>query len=483
MKWLRLIIFILVNIGSVVRSQTILWQQETSVSDGSIFGNIRPRIVLSNNDIPVVINGKAGGKIYSSRWNGTSFDTPISILPEGVSAYITSWTGPSVASRGDTIFIVFKALPLETGHIYIVKSYNGGISYSDTIRADNHNQGVAWLPSIECDETGNPTVIYMAHDSLWLHPRYMINHSTDLGNTFVGEIDVAGSIPDEACDCCPAEYVIEGNNHALLYRNNENNIRDIFAVYSSDDGLTFSSYSNLDNLNWNVNFCPSTGPHGIFSSEKLISVFASKASGNYKVYVSNTDLSIGLGNSNLSSMIPPANNAGSQNYPRISGNGDTIVVVWQEAETSNYDIMCSWTTNYNNESITTNKEIVNTLTSGTQTNPDIVFKNNTIHIVFQDTPSGDVIYKNGTFNTLNSLELNDQLAKIKPNPSFDGKFYIELPENTNLDIFDLFGKKISTVQSNYSGGKIVDLGTNYGCYFVVIRQGEKVLRTKIINAH
>ena len=483
MKWRVLFFLLFVNIIAVANAQTILWQQEIHVSDGSLFGNSRPRIVLTNNDVPVVFNGKAGGGIVSSRWNGSSFNSPISILPEGVSAYLTSWTGPSVASKGDTIFIVFKALPLETGHVYLIKSYNGGISYSDTIRADNHDQGVAWLPAIQCDEIGNPTVIYMAHDSIWVHPRYMINHSIDQGSTFIGEIDVAASIPEEACDCCPAEYVIKGNKHALLFRNNENNIRDVFAVYSSDDGATYSNFSNIDQLNWNVNFCPSTGPHGIFTSEKLISVFASKASGNYKVYVSNTDLSLGLGNSNLSVMIPPANNAGSQNYPRISGNGDTVLVVWQEAETSNYDIMCSWTTNDSLVNLTTNKEIINTLTSGTQSNPDIAFKNNKIHVVYQDAPSGDVIYNCGSFNTLNNLELTNQLVMISPNPSFDGMFNVLLPETATMEIVDVLGKEIYFIQSIQSEGKTIDLESNYGCYFLIIRHGEKVIRKKIINAY
>jgi hypothetical protein len=188
------------------------WGNEIQVANGSIYGNIRPRIVLTAQDIPVVVFGKSGsGKIYAARWNGTSFDEPIDLLPPEMTAYLASWTGADAAAKGDTIIVVFKENPLETGHVYTVRSVDGGLSFSSPVRVDVQDNSVAWLPSLDIDENGNPTVIYMAHDPVWVHPRYVVAKSNDHGQSYLTPLDVAVSIPDEAGDCCPRESVVGGN--------------------------------------------------------------------------------------------------------------------------------------------------------------------------------------------------------------------------------------------------------------------------------
>lgn len=406
-------------------SQTVIqWESEITVADGTIYGNTRPRIALTADDVPVVIFGKGtNGMLHTARLNGASFDAPIPILPANVETYLTSWTGPDLAAKGDTVIAVFKALPLEGGKVYTVRSTDGGQTWSDTIRADSHNNGgVAWLPSLDINENGNPSVIYMAHDATWLNPRYVVSHSVDQGLTFEPEMDVALSIPDEACDCCPAEYVIDGTKHAMLYRNNAGNIRDIYALYSDDDGLNYSQSANVDQLNWNVFSCPSTGPHGTFNANQLITVYASRASGSYRVYISETATSPSFVYENSIMMTPPVNTNGLQNYPRISGQNDTLLMVWQESETSNYEIFSAVTSTGNINDLLVSKATVNSNTSGTQSNPDVVYANGKVHVVFQDASSGNVIYKKGVIGTL-ALEENVGMAlSVFPNPSSSGQF-------------------------------------------------------------
>ena len=412
------IAFLFTFLSVVLWSQPIIsWEEEIFVTQTNQFGNTRPRITLAANDVPVVIFGKTStGLLYTARLNGSIFDTPVTLLPGTVSSYLTTWTSPDIASKGDTVIAVFKAMSMDLGKVYAVRSIDGGITFSDTIRVDNHDSGHAWMPSLDMDENGNPSIVYMAHDASMTNPRYNVVHSIDQGITYQPEMEIALSIPNEACDCCPAEYVIDGAQHALLYRNNDANIRDIYAVYSDDDGANYSSYTNVNNLNWTLSSCPSTGPHGIFNNGKLLTASASAASGKYRAYLSETVTSPSLVLQSQTMMTPPGNINGAQNYPRISGKNDTIVMIWQESSPSNNDIFAGITVNGSIQELVGSKAIVNDSTLGSQSNPDIIYANGKIHCVFQDAISGKVIYKRGILSMNSISQIPDQDIIVFPNP-------------------------------------------------------------------
>ncbi len=436
-------IFILFSNFNLFAQNAIGWENEIQVANGATYGNIRPRIVLTADEIPVVVFGRsANGKIYSARWNGSSFDEPIDLLPVEMTAYLASWTSADAAAKGDTIVVTFKENPMETGNVYTVRSVDGGLTYAAPVRVDVQDNSVAWLPSLDIDQNGNPTVVYMAHDPIWVHPRYVVAKSTDQGQSYFEPMDVAISIPDEACDCCPAEYVIEGSREVLLFRNNASNVRDIYGVYSADSGETFPHVENVDQLNWVVNSCPSTGPHALFTEEDLLSVYASRASGQYRVYLSRSTAGTDLEFIERIQVIGPENASGIQNYPRITGKEDTVIVAWQESDPSNPEIFCGFTFNGDLSEISSTKHIVNLVTQGPQTNPDLIYKNGFIHLVYQDGNSGSVIYRRGKPSALSLAEINIPSIDLYPNPVIDGKVTLvsNFPLNTEkIRIFDLKG--------------------------------------------
>ncbi|NDC29064.1 MAG: hypothetical protein EBZ94_06980, partial [Crocinitomicaceae bacterium] len=180
------IAFLFTFLSVVLWSQPIIsWEEEIFVTQTNQFGNTRPRITLAANDVPVVIFGKTStGLLYTARLNGSSFDTPVTLLPGTVSSYLTTWTGPDIASKGDTVIAVFKAMSMDLGKVYALRSIDGGITFSDTIRVDNHDSGHAWMPSLDMDENGNPSIVYMAHDASMTNPRYNVVHSIDQGITY-----------------------------------------------------------------------------------------------------------------------------------------------------------------------------------------------------------------------------------------------------------------------------------------------------------
>jgi hypothetical protein len=450
-------------------AQTIIWGPEITVSDGSIYGNYRPRATIIDGDIPLVIYGKVGFEnLFISRWNGTGFDIPMGIIPAGESSYIAGWTGPDMASKGDTIVAVFKLDPLDQKNVYSVRSVDGGLTFSDTIRVDSHNSGIAWMPSIEMDADGNPVVASMIHDANWANPRYALTYSSDAGLTYNGEVEVASSVPGEACDCCPAEVAIDGQRQLLLFRNNEFNIRDIFGVLSTDGGATFPTYTNVDNMAWQISGCPSTGADAIFMGDNLITTYASAANGPYRVYVSTSSTTSGLVFDSREMVTEPTPSQGGQNFPTISGVNDTIVMAWMEADNLNKDIYYSVSVPGANhlDALTNYKHKGNLTTTGTQTNPEIIYKNGIVHLFFQDNSTGDLLYRRGTIDLNLGLTENSTSIGIYPNPSSDGIFTIE-GSVTVGEVQNISGATVEFSVKTNNGSTMLNLeNAPSGLYFI-----------------
>ena len=424
-------------------AQLIDWEPEITVAENT-YGNVRPRIVLNKDQNPVVLFGKSSLGLFVSKFENNAFQIPIQINDPNTLPYITNWTSADFAAYGDTLGVVYKVNPLETGKIYLQYSYDGGTSFTDTIPILSPQSGVTWLPNIHFDSNGNTLVSYMVHDAIWSNPRYALQRTTDFGLTFEPEVNLSSGIVEEACDCCPAELIGDDQNQVLLFRNNSQNIRDVYAVRSLDN--TFSSLQsiNTEELNWAVNSCPSTAPDGIISNNTLMSVAASRASGKFRVYLSELLLNDSITRVNTDSIMPPENYNGSQNFPRISSSNDTVVLVWQESNPSNYDVYLSYTLNGSPDELMSSKEQINSDPAGAQLNPDVVVHNGFVHAIYQDNNGGVVKYRRGKFSALGIEESIESLVNLFPNPTNE-YIVLDFPsaqENTRYLITDFNGKTV-----------------------------------------
>ena len=475
-----LLISTLLLAGLTFGQNLIQWGPEIHVADGVSFGNVRPRATVVDGDKPVVIFGKSGTteNLYIARWNGTSFDTPVSILPSGMSSYIANWTGPDIDSKGDTVIAVFKAEPMETGNVYSVRSTDGGLTFSDTIRVDDHPVGVAWMPSMGMTENGDPVITYMAHDAVWNNPRYVMVNSNDAGLNYGSEMEITSAVPGEACDCCPSEMIIDGQNEALLFRNNESNIRNIHAVLSTDGGANFNSYEDVDQMDWSINGCPSTGADAVFMNDKLITAFASAASGKYRIYLSTSGTSGGLTFETRQMLPEPDLANGTQNFPRISSKGDTTVLVWRETVQGNNEIFAAIALPGMDAvaSLTGVKEMANMTMLGVQDNPEVVYRNGYVHLFYEDHSSGDLIYRRGVINTSVGIdEFQIDRVNIYPNPSTSGVYQFSSDVNI-LDVNNLDGRK---VEYNFVNNELKLLNNSNGIYIVRYNHNNSMYQQKL----
>lgn len=446
----------------------IVWEPEITVADGSVFGNLRPRASIVNGN-PIVIFGKTGyDNLFIAKGNGTSFNAPISVVPPGLSSYIASWTGPDLASKGDTVVAVFKLNPTETGNVYVVRSIDGGITFSDTIKANNYAGGNAWMPSMDLDDAGNPVVSMMIHDGTWSNPRYAVTHSPDAGLTFDPIVNIAANVPGEACDCCPSEMIVSGQKEVLLFRNNDADIRDIHGVLSTDGGASFPTFSNIDNVQWSISACPSTGSDATFLGDDLYTVFSSAGEGLYRVYISKSSTTSGLNFLSRETMSPVANN-GTQNYPTISSANDTIVMAWEERTNFNKDIFYSVSVPGMDPmtALTTYKFPLDLGAAGTQTNPDILYKNGFVHLFYQDDYSGDLKYRRGQIDVNLGLENHSSnTIVLSPNPSESAQ--VTLLNCASVEaVHSVSGEKIPFKTRATQGGIILQSEElSSGVYFI-----------------
>ncbi len=475
----NLIIFGLFFISSATlcAQQNIIWEDEIIVASATEFGNVRPRLTLgADNRAMIIMTRSQNGQIYFTRENNNQFSTPLPLLPSTLQSYIASWTGPDMEAKGDTIVIVFKSKPYEEGHIYAVRSTDGGLTFSDTIRADNHDVGLAWMPSMTMDNNGNPIVTYMAHDANYTNSRYVYVKSNDAGLSYLNEQVITSAISGEACDCCPAEMVADNTKQVLLFRNNEMNIRDIYGVYSEDGGVSFSSNSNVDQTAWLVNSCPSSGPHAMINGSNLFTTFMSAANGIEQVYVSRSTLNGGL---NFQERQAISITSGQeQNFPRIAVENNLLVVTWAERVSNNYEVFTAFAYDNDLSQLNSTHQQVNINTNGTQTNPDIRIKDGYIHLVYQDGSTGKVMYRRGQMGYLGIQDIDKTEGLLSPNPVLAGE-NLSLPLeliNGPIDWVDLTGKVVYSSGVVNENQIITTPNLESGTYFIQTNKSRKSFR-------
>lgn len=429
----------------VAQSQIQLnWSTPINVAPG--FDNLRPRIVLTDGDVPVVMWGTATGPVYTARWNGTSFDAPVEVIIASLNPYCTNWTGPDMAVDGNNVWVVADCEFGSDFRVYTVKSTDGGVTFGDTVIASGYS-GLTRFSSIEASN-GNPTVAFMNHNAGWTVPDYTIANSIDGGDSYLSAVSGSNSLTgNEVCDCCPPELAISGNKQAVMFRNNDNNLRDIWASFSIDNGSSFTIGNDIDDNEWNIMACPSSGADGFFRGDSLISTWMSAGEGFSRIYLNSTS-SVNA-NATPAEMVSPIGSTFPQNYPRIDGDETTFGIVFQQSAPGGSDIYMAVSTQ-GLTAIDSTNILVNQVTTGGQTTPDIAYSNGIFHIVYADDFTNNVVYLTaqvGTVSVGNEMEFGE--IQVYPNP-VSNSIYIDQVHSEGLtyELCDLKGDIVLSGELN-----------------------------------
>ena len=437
---MKKILLVLLFIPIIAFSQELSLSNYQSISSGSD-GYGRPRICLTDNNNPFIIWTKDNSPktINASKWDGNSFSSPYSLLPSGLNPE-GGWQAPEIASSSDTIYIVFVSTSIINNAIFLIRSFDGGWSFSDTIRvSDNSNLNRYNLPNVTINHLGNPIVTYMEYELNWHNPRQIVKTSNDYGSTFSPAVNGSNLSPGEPCDCCRADIISNGDHVYLLYRNNDNNIRDSYISYSNDGGQTFNSFIDIDFVSWNFPNCPSSTPRAMISGDSLVVARRSGAINNinemYLTSVNLLDLQFVYNN-----VIDPVG-FGLQDYPELAGNEDTIGVVWQDNRNGMLDCYFSYTT-LGGSSLSGSFKISDSNAVGNQSDPDVAYSSKNFYFVYVDNSSHEIIYVKATFD--NQLSIVNEVMSESNN----------LIEIRNLLGKQTFPSKHTPLFYIYDGGKV-----------------------------
>lgn len=398
-------------------SQTLNWSAEVTVANGSTYGSTRPRVTATANNVPLVVWGSSSSdRLNYARGNGAGFGMAMALTPNNVDPAVMTWQGHDVGSNGNTVYVVFKSEPEMMGNIYIKKSTDGGVTWTDTVRV-NMNGPYCRFPSIAVTDANNPAVMFMTFDTTWMSATYVVSNSIDGGQTFpMSPANVSGVGNCDVCDCCPAYMTTDGNTQVAAWRRNNNNMRDMWAGVSTNGGTTFPTGVDMDNTNWMLSACPSSGPVPYLNGDSLYTIFMSGASGDNRLYISTYNILTQQAGF-TTQLATNISSSADQNYPFIAGNGDTMMVVWQQNDNSNVNTYYTWSVT-GAAGLVNSAVLLNSSTAGMQSNPHVAYSNGMFHVVFTDMASGNVIYKSATIVPNGVGETSVQnLVKAYPNPA------------------------------------------------------------------
>ncbi len=414
--------------------KSIFWYDPVSVADKT-YGNLHPRVVLDKSDNPVVLWGDINGTAYISKWNGTSFSEPVQVNTDGVHVFTESWAGPEIASRGDTMYLVYKQIPEEKGHIIIKHSYDGGKNFSIEQEVEDSGIYLTRFPTVAIDPYGNPLVAFMKFDEGFINPEYVVAKSTDLGDSFSHYALVTDYSGGKISDCCPATVIESANATVALYRDNLRGIRNIWAGISTNGAGSFTKGIQVDYTNWSSSACQPNAPHGIIISDTIYSVYMSGGDSSL-IYLSKTSLS------GLSTVSFPVtgNFTGlvSQNFPRIANSGNATAIAWEQSVGSNTQICMSFANDITKEF----PSKYDTIVKGVLSNTDVAVGSGHVFIVWQDDSSGRVISRVGRFAETIENKMLAENTTIALITAKNGKYFtVYLPGITSCLMIDLQGKE------------------------------------------
>lgn len=430
-------------------------------------GSVRPRIAMVQDSIPIVTWTKSGppaGIVYVARWNGTGFGTATQISPSGIDIYASAEEAGDIAARGDTAYIVYFTASSEC---YCVHSYDAGLTWSDTVRVDHQAMNHAYTPNVEIDRNGNPVIAFEVADMNMANAGIMVCRSYDGGNSFTMEQPAHTNVTGIPCECCPPSFLNKDNNAYVIYRNNDNNRRDIVMTISADSGMTFPLVSEVDQNGWMITACPTAGPDATFYRDSVLMVWKSL---NKLYYGCGHDQTGAAGPDNL--LEPSLAASVVQKHPVVNTIGDTVIYLWDDRRTTNYDCYISIFGDGAHQvtSPFVLSDTIGTAETGTQQTPHVALEGNKLHIVYQNSATGLVMYRTATIG--GGVGVEEHSAQLIPTmfpvPAKESFTILNLEGQCMVSIFNMNGELVSQ-RINVVSGEIFNIeNLARGGYTVVI---------------
>lgn len=457
-----LLAFTLVSL--TVQAQTTLQWSDSLVVASTPLPITAPRVTLLPDGTPFITWGVSSNpaRIWSTRFENGVFSTPVSVVLGSVAPDLFGFGGYDVAVSDSQIFVVFEQT--QTG-IMLARSDDGGLSFNPPVLVQSAvSGGYVTLSSVVVDGSGNPVVSYILDKN---GATYQVHRSTDGGLTFQQPVIAnAPAAGEYVCECCTSDMLASGDSIWLVFRNNNQNQRDIWVSRSTDLAASFDVAADVDTTDWVVNACPISGPRMARSQDQLMTAWMSKAGGSGRVYLSMVQAGSMLPAEQLG--FPPALPQTSQGQPDIVASGDTVVLAFVEKLK---DIVVHFSTNGTADLPAQVSRLA--ISNHALQYPSLAFRNGVVHLVYVDVSGDKVFYRTGTFDqSSGAVEAQNAADWLYPNPS-SGLFTLKRMDHPMLEIRiqDAHGSIIQVLNPSLTGE---DINLNLsqqpaGVYFVQLR--------------
>jgi hypothetical protein len=144
-----------------------------------------------------------------------------------------------------------------------------------------------------------------------------------------GQFQPERIIDPVACDCCNINMLVDANGALhIYYRDNNDDIRDISRLTSTDNGLTFAAPQTVLADNWKIKGCPHSGPSAVkMGKSALITWFSGTSATTPGVRVATQDgqrLTVIEDPSAKSASLVEAPNGGILLWEQVRGTAETL---------------------------------------------------------------------------------------------------------------------------------------------------------------
>ena len=363
-------IFFIILIFTYIFSDDYIFSENFRITESSNDQKF-PEIAIVDNVIHltwVSVIGNNKNIMYSkSEDYGETFSNPVQInsLDNNIVAYGQS--GPKINTYNTAIYISYTDDRSGLTSVYLNVSNDYGETWQEEILITD-TPYLNMYQDFKVDNQGNLHLVYYNYAANY-HLDDVRYRFSELGDTGFNPSIELGVVMDnmEPCDCCQPELEIDQNGDIyVIYRNNEQNIRDSYIAVKRYGDTDFSEYFQASNLQDFIGFCPSSGPSLDIQNNQIAIAYTSYNNQNVYMSISNIE------DMDFSNYVTANSTSNSfQNYPYTLLDSN-LHTVWVDQD--GFDIFYGMTDIQTNTMLNVQK-INDDNSESTQKDP-ILYKNN-----------------------------------------------------------------------------------------------------------
>ncbi len=327
-------LFFIVLIISSIFSNDYIFSENVRITESSNDQKF-PEIAINENIIHltwVSVSGNNKNIMFSKSENyGETFSAPLQVnyVNNNIVAYGQS--GPKISTYNNKIYITYTDNRSGLTSVYLNVSNDYGETWQEEILISD-TPYLNMYQDFKIDNQGNLHLVYYNYASNYHLDDVRYRFSESGSNGFNSSITLGIVTSNmEPCDCCQPDLKIDDNGDVyVIYRNNEQNIRDSYISVKRYGNQNFTEYFQVSNTQDFIGFCPSSGPSLDIKDGEIAIVYTSY--NDQSVYVSKSNLE-DMDFSNYTNANSDSNSF--QNYPYILLD-DNLHVVWVDFD--GYDI-------------------------------------------------------------------------------------------------------------------------------------------------